>query len=306
MDEQTFIEYLRVKQAIDDRSLNRAVWETLVTAMPPASPEQPWQVLEVGAGIGTMIQRLVEWDFLHDARYTALDASKTFLEEGSRRLSQWASRRGLDLLKDEESLQVSDASHAIQVDFVAQELGQWLKEAVCRETYDLLIAHAFLDLVNLEETLPHLMSCLKKGGLFYFTINFDGLTVFEPPVDEDLDERVLSLYHRTMEERLAGEKRSAGAYSGRRLLRVLEQAGGTLLCAGASDWVIHPVEGKYPMGEDRFLRFFLQMIGEALSGRKELREDELQNWLAQRLHQIESHSLTLIVHQLDLVGRRLR
>lgn len=217
-----------------------------------------------------------------------------------------ASQRGLDLLKDEESLQVSDASHAIQVDFVAQELDQWLKEVVCRETYDLLIAHAFLDLVNLEETLPHLMSCLKKGGLFYFTINFDGLTVFEPPVDGDLDERVLSLYHRTMEERLAGKEPSAGAYSGRRLLRVLEQAGGTLLRAGASDWVIHPVEGKYPMGEDRFLRFFLQMIGEALNGRKELREDELQHWLAQRLHQIESHSLTLIVHQLDLVGRRLR
>lgn len=60
------------------------------------------------------------------------------------------------------------------------------------------------------------------------------------------------------------------------------------------------------MGEDRFLRFFLQMLGEALNGRKELREDELQHWLAQRLHQIESHSLTLIVHQLDLVGRRLR
>lgn len=248
MDEQTFIEYLRVKQAIDDRSLNRAVWETLVTAMPAASPEQPWQVLEVGAGIGTMIQRLVEWDFLHDARYTALDASKTFTEEGNRRLSQWASQRGLDLLKDEESLQVSDASHAIQVDFVAQELDQWLKEVVCRETYDLLIAHAFLDLVNLEETLPHLMSCLKKGGLFYFTINFDGLTVFEPPVDGDLDERVLSLYHRTMEERLAGKEPSAGAYSGRRLLRVLEQAGGTLLRAGASDWVIHPVEGEISYG----------------------------------------------------------
>lgn len=304
MDEQTFIEYLQVKKAIDDRSLNRAVWDALVVTMPPASRKQPWQVLEIGAGIGTMIQRLVEWDFLHYAHYTALDASRTFLQEARRRLNGWASQMGLDVLNDDQTLRISSARHDIRVFFVSEELDAWLKTSVAQRSYDLLIAHAFLDLVNLEETLPTLICLLKKGGLFYFTINFDGLTLFEPPVEGTLDEKILSLYHRTMEDRLAGEKPSAGAFSGRRLLRILEPAGGVLLRAGASDWVVHPIEGKYLPGEDRFLRFLLQMIGEALSGCSEIEASQLRNWLESRLVQLERGELTLIAHQLDLLGRR--
>ncbi|MCS6907876.1 MAG: class I SAM-dependent methyltransferase [Anaerolineales bacterium] len=304
MDEQAFIEYLEVKKSIDDRSLNCAVWKTLVTAMPPATCEQPWQILEIGAGIGTMVRRLMEWDFLRYADYTALDACATFLEEGRRRLSNWARAMGLKALSEGQRLRISDRSRDIRINFVDAELSRWLKEAAPQERYDLLIAHAFLDLVNLEETLPGLMRCLKKDGLFYFTLNFDGLTLLEPPIEETLDEGILSFYHRTMEERRAGEKPSAGALSGRRLLRALERAGGTLLRAGASDWVVHSVEGQYPAGEERFLQFFLQMVEEALRGHNAIDPSRLEAWFGARRDQLQRGELSLIVHQLDCVGRR--
>lgn len=303
MDDQAFIEYLQVKKSIDDRSLNRAVWETLVATMPAASRERPWWVLEIGAGIGTMIQRLIEWGFLHYAHYTAVDASPAFLEEGRTRLMNWAHQRGLEALYDGKELRVLGSNHEIRISFVAEELSRWLSKSSPQERYDLLIAHAFLDLVNLEETLPNLMRCLKPGGLYYFTINFDGLTVFEPAVEETLDEKILATYHRTMEERMVGEKPSAGACSGRRLLRALDQMGGKLLRAGASDWVVHAIEGKYPPGEDRFLRFLLQMIDEALIGSAEVKESQLRDWIECRLDQLEKGDLILITHQLDLLGR---
>ncbi len=304
MDDATFIEYLRVKKALDDRSLNRSVWETLVAAMPRAEREQPWKVLEIGAGIGTMIQRLIEWDFLHFASYLALDASPVFLAEARSYLGNWAIRMGFDVRNEESGLAICAAFHELQIQFIAREVDPWLATVNPSAEFDLVLAHAFLDLVNLETTLPLLLGCLKKGGLFYFTINFDGLTVIDPPLEGYLDEQILSLYHRTMEERLAGQKPSAGAYSGRRLLGALRKAGGRLLRAGASDWVIHPVEGNYLSGEDRFLRFLLQMMEESLRERSEIDPARLHDWLEQRFHQIDQRQLSLIVHQLDFVGRR--
>ena len=304
MDEITFIEYLEVKKALDDRSLNHHVWETLVAAMPQAVRERPWQVLEIGAGIGTMIQRLIEWDFLHFASYLALDVSSAFLAEARHRLGDWAIQNGFDFQTDASGLLLGDALHEIKIQFIAQDVDEWLVAcAPCPKT-DLVIAHAFLDLINLEATLPLILGLLREGGLFYFTLNFDGLTVIEPPVDEPFDELILSLYHRTMEERLVNGKPSAGAYSGRRLLRALQKAGSSLLCVGASDWVIHPVGGNYLPGEDRFLRFLLQMIAESLRERSEIDAAQLQDWLNHRLQQIEQGQLSLIVHQLDFVGRR--
>ncbi len=271
--------------------------------MPLASQSCPWQVLEIGAGTGAMVQRLLEWDFLHYAAYTALDTSPLFLTEARHALSRWAEQNGLHINQTSEKLSLAGKSREVTVQFVAEELNHWLATASHPKSYDLLIAHAFLDLVNLDETLPPLLSCLKKGGVFYFTINFDGLTVFEPPLQHSLDETILSLYHRTMQEHFVGEKLRSGATCGRRLLTAVGRAGGSLLRAGASDWIIHPVQGKYLPGEDRFLRYFLQMIDEALREQGLVEPTLLRSWLDQRINQIERGELMLIVHQLDLVGR---
>jgi hypothetical protein len=42
-----------------DRALNWQVWQHLVAALPRATPQQPLRVLEVGAGIGSMVERFV-------------------------------------------------------------------------------------------------------------------------------------------------------------------------------------------------------------------------------------------------------
>ena len=49
--------YLAAKTTVDDRALNRQVLAELRRLMPAGRP----QVLEVGAGLGTMVARLTDW-----------------------------------------------------------------------------------------------------------------------------------------------------------------------------------------------------------------------------------------------------
>ena len=64
--------YLAAKQSVDDRALNWQVWQRLVAALPRVTPLQPLRILEVGAGIGSMVERLVAGDVLTHATYTAI------------------------------------------------------------------------------------------------------------------------------------------------------------------------------------------------------------------------------------------
>ena len=57
----SFTRYLEAKKGIDDRSLNRHVWNALVQRLErsKSTPDKPIQILEIGAGIGTMIERML-------------------------------------------------------------------------------------------------------------------------------------------------------------------------------------------------------------------------------------------------------
>ena len=52
-----YARYLAAKTTVDDRALNRHVLAELRRLMPVGAP----QVLEVGAGLGTMVARLMDW-----------------------------------------------------------------------------------------------------------------------------------------------------------------------------------------------------------------------------------------------------
>jgi hypothetical protein len=54
----SFPHYLLSKQTVDDRALNKDVVNMLHVHLPP----EPVAIIEVGAGIGTMLKRLVEWN----------------------------------------------------------------------------------------------------------------------------------------------------------------------------------------------------------------------------------------------------
>ena len=61
----------------------------------------------------------------------------------------------------------------LRVRLVHAELGRYLETAP-GELADVLIANAVLDLVDVPAVLPGLLQLLAPGGVYWFTINYDG------------------------------------------------------------------------------------------------------------------------------------
>ena len=273
----SFPRYLSAKKTVDDRALNAHVWQTLRQQL----PEQP-RILEIGAGIGTMVERLVEQQFISSASYTAIDSQVENIHTAQQRLADLPETINLTL----EAIDLFD--------FIWREQG--------KQQWDVLIAHAFLDLMDVPATLPQLFSLLKPGGLFYFSINFDGVTTLEPMIDPILDAKIEQLYHQTMDERVTDGQPSGDSRSGRHLFAHLREAGAQILAAGSSDWVVFAGEGGYPADEKYFLQFIVETLHRALAKNPALDEVLFSDWIAKRKAQIETGELVYIAHQLDFVG----
>ncbi len=286
-----FIRYLLAKQAIDDRSLNRQVFQALLDYLPL---HRPLRIIEIGAGIGTMIARLIGWGALDQAEYLALDLRSQHIEYARAWLKDWGQQAGLEVREDRRRLRLSGEQLRVEVDLRAGDAFDLHPHPPA----DLLIAHAVLDLLPLPERLPDLLRLTRH--LAWFTLNFDGVTAFEPALDPALDEQIERLYHRTMDTRKSG----GDSRCGRHVLGYLLQQGMEVLAAGASDWVVYPRQGRYLPEEALFLHTILGFVEDSLRTEPNLEADALAHWLATRRRQVEEGRLIYIAHQLDVLVRR--
>src|ERR1700761_7706004 len=85
-----YARYLTAKTTVDDRALNRQVLAELRRLMPAGAP----RVLEVVAGLGTMVARLLDWGVVSAGEYVLLDADCQLLDDSRRWLRDWAAARG--------------------------------------------------------------------------------------------------------------------------------------------------------------------------------------------------------------------
>jgi SAM-dependent methyltransferase len=296
-----FIEYLAAKKPIDDRALNARVWSALEQVF--SGVTRP-RVLEVGCGIGTMLERMIERKLLAEAEYLGLDLSAENVQAASRRLARWAEQTGRSASVDSGRLQLAGPAGEVSARFVQGDVFAMPGSAEIEPERDLLVAHAMLDLVDVPRALATLLPLLRPGGHFYFSLVFDGLTILEPMLDPSLDERIIGLYHGTMDRRMRQGRPSGDSRSGRHLFRQLREAGAELLEAGSSDWVVFPRQDAYSAEEAAFLGWILQFIENSLTGYPDLDPQELAHWLKRRREQLARAELVYLAHQLDFLGRR--
>lgn len=299
--EVSFAEYLKAKRRVDDRALNRLVFESIKPYLRPPHGRTP-HLLELGAGLGTMIERLLEWDAISRCRYIAVDSARSLLDRVPGRLSEWSAANHAALIEIESGLKLTRPGTSLTLELHVDEIGAFLdRQGSAR--YDVILAHALMDLVDLEQVLPSVRRTLVPDGRLYFTINFDGHTAFQPAIDPALDRRIIDAYHATMDQRRIAGKPAGHSQTGRRLLASLPEIGLEIVLAGASDWVVHPRGGAYDPDDEVVLRWMLHTVEEALTGDAHVRPGDLRDWLEVRHDQLANGKLIFIAHQLDIHAR---
>jgi SAM-dependent methyltransferase len=293
--EFSFPHYLLSKQSVDDRALNRHVYGSLTARL----NRRPIRIIEVGAGIGTMPVRLLRWGLITQADYIAVDEMQENIDYAFGWIQQLGAENNLKVEKaDKNRLRLFDENRDVQVTFECADVFDFIQMYPLKA--DLLIAHAFLDLLPMPDSLPKLLTLLKPEALAWLTINFDGVTTLEPVIDPALDSKIEQLYHHSMDIRKTG----GDSRSGRHLFEHIRRTGATILAAGPSDWVVHAQDGRYPAAEANFLHCILHFFEQSLSGSPELDTAAFADWLSERRAQIDRGELVYIAHQMDFLVQR--
>jgi hypothetical protein len=290
--------YLAAKKSIDDRALNHHVWETLRQALPETMGNEPANILEIGAGLGTMFQRIIDKRLLASPfTYVATDRDPGQLAAAWKYLSQWAENCHYTLSwfgKQHGRLSTAQADVSLILDLASAE--ELVDRSDSLGSFDLVIAHAVLDLLDFQAVLPQLFARLKEDGLAYLTCNFDGETIFLPACDGD--EEIIRRYHASMEQRLSG-----ASQTGRRLMTFLQRPGMELLAVGSSDWVIFPRgRRRYSQEETYFLHAIIETVERELLKEK-CPFSGLARWARTRHKQVEAGELSFLARHLDLLAR---
>jgi hypothetical protein len=289
--------YLAAKKIIDDRALNSHVWQTLVTELTKIAARHPLHILEIGAGIGTMFERVIDQGLLSGrVTYVASDNDPIQVEAAKGYISRWAQRQNHSLswsAKYQGYLQTGTADVSLIIQHASIE--ELATQPLPQKNFSLLIAHAVLDLIDFELLLPGLFNHLIDKGLAYLTCNFDGETRFLP--ESDGDEVIINHYHASMEKRVAG-----ASQTGTRLLAFLQRAGLDILAAGSSDWIIKPQDRGYSADEFFFLHAILAMVERELST-VHPRLPGLSAWIERRRLQVALGELSLRARHTDVLVR---
>jgi len=300
-----FIDYLAAKKTIDDRSLNRTVWNRLQSELADQEAVERLRVLEIGSGIGTMIERMAAGPLMRrSSLYTAVDINPDCTQAARRRLSRWAKRAGFTVTRKKDASHLLEVGNSrIRVNINTGDVHTLVSTAASHPC-GLILAHAFMDLVDIQTLLPGMMGLLENGGLLFLSLNFDGDTVLLPAIAPDFDDRVIHLYHRSMDERIVGGRPAGDSRTGRRLLVKLLECKSEILAAGASDWIVCPRRRRYPPGESYFLHYIVHTIDEELAHHPEIDPDHFKAWIAKRHAQIENGELVFMAKHIDVLARK--
>jgi SAM-dependent methyltransferase len=303
-----FPAYLEAKFAIDSASLNASLYARFRNHL--RNTVDP-RVLDLGTGTGAMLRRILELELPGQVQLVGLDQEQQNLAAGVDRIEQALLDRGYRIGNNRQSGEVRSilgkkVGSEIRIEFLRGDLLDTGTTGKL-EPFDCITAHAFMDLMPLKRTVAVIRGLLKADGVFYSTLNYDGLTVLLPEYeDEGFEGRLLRIYNRSMEHRRNRGRKTGGALSGRRLYRSLLEGGFAILGVGSSDWNVFPSGAANDEEQKLFLTAILSMIEvearrhNASGADPNVDAKLLAKWYADRLEEVQNHSLSLIVHQLDL------
>ena len=297
-----YIKYLTAKKNVDDRALNRHVWQTLKANLLSSSGKNWLEVIDIGAGTGAMFERMMSWGLSTRLHYTMVEKVPEYLaafKSKSLRNSsfvsyalEWRSKTAADIISTEV---------IGTVDMCCTDLFDVIFNQKYFGRFDIIIAHAVMDLVNINDVLDGFEKLVKPGGLLYLTLNYDGLTLFHPPFDPDFEHYLFQRYHLSMDQRIIAGRRSGSSQSGRELFTMLSRRQLPILAAGSSDWFIYPSIQGYLEDDTYFLEEILQTISHQLQCDNLIDPRRMSAWMTHRQKQLKAGELIFMARNIDLL-----
>lgn len=296
-----FAVFLDAKFDLDERSLAADVRRACFDAL---ADRDRLRCLDVGAGTGAMARRLLDaGPAARSVEIVLLDRDEGLLARARETLAADLARRGLSVFRGEDTsrLDAHDGHRRIGLRFDCCDVGDF--EPRAGERYDVVTAHAFMDIVPMRPLLPRIADWLAPRGLFYATSNYDGATALFPMyADEAFEGELLRRYDASMEARRVGGEPTGGMHSGRRLHAMLPDAGFEILAWGSSDWNIVPQHGRLRRGDAVVVAVLLDAIER--ENQAHCDAHRLAAWRRDRCALAEAGRLGAIVHQIDVLAVR--
>jgi SAM-dependent methyltransferase len=295
-----FADYLEAKFALDERSLNPQVRQACLERIRHLRPLVRW--LDVGTGTGAMVRRLYK-EIAGSLSITALDRDAGLLDAARATLGIELERDGYRTLTSRRGIDAHTPEHRISIDTACCNLLDF--EPRTAGHFDLITAHALMDVVPLEATLSRFAAWLAPGGLVYATLTYDGETTLYPVYDDqNFEGALLAAYDASMERRRVRGESTGGTHAGRRLHEALSRMGFDVIACGSSDWDITPVGGRYRDRDGDVLRVLLAFIRDEGERAAAIDPASLARWYVERSAAIDRAELGIIVHQLDMLAAR--
>lgn len=291
--------YLEAKFSLDERSLNADVRQAFIEGI--ACVPDVIRCLDAGTGTGATLRRLLDAELSASLAITALDQDVRLLDLAAASIAERLERAGYRTLAQRRGIEAERSDRHVSIEFSACDVHDF--EPATPTRYDLVTAHAFMDIVPLATTLSRMSSWLAPGGLLYATLNYDGDTALFPEYrDPAFEAAVLARYNASMELRRVRGGATGGARSGRRLHAALGDAGFAVIAYGSSDWNITPRGGRYRDRDADVLRTLLAWVHNESREQPAIDGDRLTRWYVERGTQLERAELGMIVHQLDVLA----
>ena len=189
-----YVKYLDLKKSIDNKSLNKVIWDKFSNWLMARNKQgETLNVLEIGAGIGTMIERLLESSLLQKGHYIALEPEPSFKQAAMCRFKSWASNHNCIFQINSEGLwHISNNEIDLKIEWIETDTNM-IAKLFNNDSFDLLLSHAVVDLLPVPTIMPIILKKLKAQGACYFSLNFSGNTEFYPAHDND--HKISEQYH---------------------------------------------------------------------------------------------------------------
>lgn len=299
-----FHNYLEAKLSVDDRSLNKEIFARFLSYVRSrATPS----IIDIGTGTGAMLRRIIQAGVPPGTCLFGLDPDDRLLKTAQREIAGLLSRRGYNVRRAPLHVTAKNTTGSVSVHLMAGDLlDPSLPQRLGRRKFDAVTANALMDMLPVEDALVAVSRLLKSpDGLLYATINYDGNTSFLPLYgDRDFEEKLLEVYNRSMDNRRMAGKMTGGSRGGSALFSAAEKLGFMILEYGSSDWCVHPAGKMYGKDDERFLAELLDIFYQEERLHPEIDAGGLEAWHEERRRRLRNGTLSLVVHQTDLLARR--